>query len=253
LGQWQGQMYGLKISVIFAPKNKIFIFDEGDGSNVAKEARYRIDEKTKPTQLDLSDKEPILQTIFELNDANKLRLEYNFLYGSTPTVKSPRPTAFSAQSFILDKVSDTTTLPANTRVKNLEMQFNGGRQAKTVQWIASLNRAQQAYYHENSKLGTTVESLGLGIKPETDTYRYQVIPQGDGTKSVMTTATAKIPGLKSYTGAVFGVKSPTEIDFQSTSICATDQPSTTPPAMPIAPSDASQKIQCPAGSTPLTK
>lgn len=247
LGQWQGQLYGRKISLIFASESKIFIFDEG--SPVAQEAKYRIDAKTKPMQLDLSGKEPILQTIFDLNDANKLRVEdFNF--------KSPRPTAFSANSLIFDKVSDTTTLPANMRVENLETlvntNYNKGLQAQAKQTIGSMNRAQQAYYLENSKFGTTIESLGVGIKPETEQYRYQIIPQGDGTKSVIMTATAKNPELKSYTGAVFVVKSTTGENLQLTQICVTDQPSSTP-AMPLAPSDASQKIQCSAGSTPLTK
>lgn len=135
LGQWQGQMYGRKISLIFARENKIFIFHEG--SPVAQEAKYQINAQTKPMQLDLSGKEPILQTIFEVNDLNKLRVEdFNF--------KSPRPTAFSANSFIFDKVSETTTLPANMPVENLEKQVNRntnkGLQGQAKTYIGSMNR-----------------------------------------------------------------------------------------------------------------
>jgi hypothetical protein len=64
----------------------------------------------------------------------------------------------------------------------------------------------------------------------------------------MMTAKAKSPELKSYTGTVFAIKANDEVTTVSV-ICGTDQPSTTPPAMPIAPKNAEEEIKCPAGST----
>ena len=115
-----------------------------------------------------------------------------------------------------------------------------------------MNRAQQAFYLENEKFGTTIEELGIGIEPEDENYRYQVVPQGDQAQSVMMTAQAKRPELRSYTGAVFVLKGGDEgVTFAW--ICETDAPSATPPAMPGAPSNTQDRlmIQCPPGSHPL--
>jgi len=76
------------------------------------------------------------------------------------------------------------------------------------------------------------------------------VPQGDNTQSVMIAAQAKKSDLPSYTGAVFT----TNVNGETTpvsQICETDKPSTSPPAMPVAPASGSSKIQCPAGSRPL--
>jgi hypothetical protein len=65
----------------------------------------------------------------------------------------------------------------------------------------------------------------------------------------MVTAKAKNPELKSYTGAVFAIKANDEVTTVSV-ICGTDQPSTTPPVMPMAPKNAEEAIKCPSGSSP---
>jgi hypothetical protein len=101
-----------------------------------------------------------------------------------------------------------------------------------------MNRAQQAYYLENDKFATNIEDLGIGIKPETENYRYQDCASRQSTQSVMMTAQAKRPELRSYTGAVFVVKDNNE-DLTVAGICETDEPSSTPPAMPTAPRQAS--------------
>ena len=66
----------------------------------------------------------------------------------------------------------------------------------------------------------------------------------------MITAVAKDAQLPSYTGAVFV----TQVNGKMTpvaQICETAQPSTSPPAMPTAPTGSSSEIQCPAGSRSL--
>jgi hypothetical protein len=117
-----------------------------------------------------------------------------------------------------------------------------------------MNRAQQAFYLENEKFGPAIEDLGIGIKPESENYRYQIVPQGNQTQNVMMTAQAKRPELRSYTGAVFVVKDGNEL-LTVAGICETDAPSSTPPTMPTAPSNTQGrwKIQCPAGSHPLER
>jgi hypothetical protein len=111
-----------------------------------------------------------------------------------------------------------------------------------------MNRAQQAYYLEFSKFAPEIKELGIGINPETENYRYQVLPQANQNQIVMMTAQAKRPRLRSYTGAVFVVKTNGDELITVTAICETDVPSSTPPAMPTAPQNATAGIQCATGS-----
>jgi type II secretory pathway pseudopilin PulG len=149
------------------------------------------------------------------------------------------------------KLSDSTKLPPNTQIFSMEQAVQGqairARQSEGKQYTASMNRAQQAYHLEYNKFATTIEQLQIGIKPETENYRYRIIPQGNSTQRVMITAQAKRPDIRSYTGAVFVVKSEGG-DVTRAVVCETDQPSTTPPAIPEPPKTSNGDIQCPAGS-----
>ena len=139
-------------------------------------------------------------------------------------------------------------------IADLETQTKEAREAEGKSRVGAMNRAQQAFYLENEKFGTTIEDLGIGIKPESENYRYQIVHQGNQTQNVMMTAQAKRPELRSYTGAVFVVKDGNDL-LTVAGICETDAPSSTPPAMPTAPSKTQGrwKIQCPAGSNPLER
>ena len=63
-------------------------------------------------------------------------------------------------------------------------QANKARQSEAQTYAGSVNRAQQAFYLENSKFsgpGTGIDSdaalgkLGLGISPNTDNYIYEIV------------------------------------------------------------------------------
>lgn len=151
-------------------------------------------------------------------------------------------------------MSNTTLLPRNTQIIDLAQQKRQGQEAEGKQSISSINSAQLASYMEKQKFGTKIYELGLDIKPETETYSYQIVPQSGSIPSTMVTAKSKNPQLKSYTGAVFGFKVKDEVTKEEGTtilsiVCGTDQPSTTPPAMPIAPNNAEEEIKCPAGSS----
>ena len=152
----------------------------------------------------------------------------------------------------VQKLSVLPALPPNIKIVDIKEAFNNqatkAKQPEGKTYIGAMNRAQQAYYLENNKFSPTIEPLGIGIKPETESYNYQIVPQGNRTQSVMHTAKAKRPELNSYTGAVFAVTNNGE-NITRTAICETDKPSSTPPAMPTPPKNIiSGQIQCPAGS-----
>jgi type II secretory pathway pseudopilin PulG len=247
-GQWQAKnpTSGKVLTFIFAPDGKLLIQLPSDAEKpTAQEFGYRINATPQPMQLDIifPGTDQVVKTIFELTPTGELRLQ---VAGTNPG--DPRPTAFRPDATLFQKVSEVTTLPADVEIQTMAMQLSRAQQAEARQYTGSMSRAQQAYYLENKKFATTISELRIGIKPETENYRYQIIPQKDSTGSVMMTATAKRPELRSYTGAVFVVKDDNK-PLPIAQLCETNQPSTTPPAMPQAPSNAQAKIECPAGSS----
>jgi hypothetical protein len=267
VGQWRLKDYlPIPLTVVFTQDGKLFVLlpsyltsllssfnpsVSGGGSVNAFEFRYKINSTTKPMSIDLispGDNETIM-TIFDFTSDGQLRIEWEGLLPG-----QPRPTEFSVGTIFLQKMSNTTLLPRNTQIIDLAQQKRQGQEAEGKQSIDSINNAQQASYMEKQKFGTKIDELGLDIKPDTETYSYQIVPQSGSIPSTMVTAKAKKPQLKSYTGAVFGFKVKDELTKEEDTtlvsiVCGTDKPSTTPPAMPIAPKNAEEGIKCPAGST----
>jgi type II secretory pathway pseudopilin PulG len=260
VGQWRLKDYlPIPLTVVFTQDGKLFVLlpsyltsflssgspSLSKGSVSAFEYRYKINSTAQPMQIDLISpaENETVATIFEFTSDGQLRVEWE---GINPG--EPRPTEFTAGAIYLQKVANTTALPRNTQIIDLAAQQRQARESEGQQYISSMNSAQQAFYIENEKFATAIDELGLGIKPETENYSYQIVPQSGSIPSAMMTAKAKSPELKSYTGAVFAIKVNGEVTSVSV-VCRTDQPSTTPPAMPIAPKNAEEEIKCPAGST----
>src|SRR4028118_181267 len=249
----------ISLTVVFTQDGKLFVLlpsyvtsflssgspSFSGGSVSAFEYRYKINSTAQPMQIDMISpaENQTIATIFEFTSDGQLRIEWE---GINPG--EPRPTEFTVGAIYLQKVANTTALPRNTQIIDLAAQQRQGRESEGQQYISSLNMAQEAFYIENEKFATAIDELGIGLKPETENYSYQIVPQSGSIPSAMMTAKAESPELKSYTGAVFAIKVNGEVTTVSV-VCGTDQPSTTPPAMPIAPKNAEEEIKCPAGST----
>ncbi|MBW4673451.1 MAG: type IV pilin-like G/H family protein [Desmonostoc geniculatum HA4340-LM1] len=78
-------------------------------------------------------------------------------------------------------------------------QANKGKQSEAKQYSGSMNRAQQAYFLENGSFTTELNSLGMGIRSQTENYVYEIT--GDGTGVGNNGYSLKAP-LKSYLGVV---------------------------------------------------
>lgn len=246
-GQWQAKYTPSEqvLTFIFTPQGKLLIQLPSDSEKAtAQELGYRINPTLQPMQLDVlfTGTDQSVKTIFEFTPTGQLRLQ---LAGTNPG--DPRPTAFRSDASLFEKVSDATTLPPNVQVNDVQTVINQERLAEAKKYTGTMNLAQRAYYLENKKFAKEISELGLGIKAETENYRYQIIAQKDSNRSVMITATAKRPELKSYTGAVFVVKNNNE-ELTISGVCETAKPSSTPPTMPQALSNTQEKIQCPTGS-----
>ncbi|AFZ23615.1 hypothetical protein Cylst_1325 [Cylindrospermum stagnale PCC 7417] len=253
LGQWEGQdslsppKDAPNLTLIFTPEGKLFLLLPDFNKLVAVEFKYGINPAPKPMHMDVTisnNPKPVL-TIFEFTADDQLRLQ---LYDTNSG--QPRPKAFTQTASLFKKVSDNTRLPDNTKVIDpvgVEDQTRKEPEVDAKQIIGLMNRAQQAYYLEYSKFASTIKQLQAGIKPESETYRYQVVPSRQGSQSVINIAAAKKPELKSYTGVVFFRKVNGETLTYS-AICETEKPSTIPPVQPQLPTKESQPVQCPAGS-----
>jgi type IV pilus assembly protein PilA len=78
-------------------------------------------------------------------------------------------------------------------------QANKAKQTEAKQYVASINKGQQAYYAENPTFATDVNSLGLGLKVKTTNYSYTV---AGTTNSATALATPVSATLKGYAGGV---------------------------------------------------
>ncbi|CAD5967743.1 type IV pilin-like G/H family protein [Planktothrix agardhii] len=78
-------------------------------------------------------------------------------------------------------------------------QANKAKQSEAKQYLASINKGQQAYYVENTSFGSNISELGIGIKTATSNYTYGSSPAT--TAGAIATA-APATGLKPYASAV---------------------------------------------------
>jgi prepilin-type N-terminal cleavage/methylation domain-containing protein len=78
-------------------------------------------------------------------------------------------------------------------------QATKGKQSEAKQYVAAMNRAQQAYYLQEGVFTNNLNELGVGIKSQTESYKYEL--KGDTTKVANNGVSLK-GSLKSYAGVV---------------------------------------------------
>jgi type II secretory pathway pseudopilin PulG len=59
-------------------------------------------------------------------------------------------------------------------MSHLMCDSHKARESEALQYLRSMNRAQQALFAENGKLANSIDALGIGIKTETSSYKYSV-------------------------------------------------------------------------------
>ncbi|MFB2972525.1 type IV pilin-like G/H family protein [Aerosakkonema sp. BLCC-F183] len=156
-------------------------------------------------------------------------------------IASPSPTP---QASAIATPSPTTqasaiATPSPTPQASAIANVDPTKSAEAKRIVGLINSTQQLFYLENNRFASTWQDLKLNIESRTEDYDYEII-WGDRTKALVT-ATAKNPGLKSYSGVV-SMQGETVVD----KICETNEPSTAPPRIPQA---FGKDFQCPYGST----
>jgi type IV pilus assembly protein PilA len=125
-------------------------------------------------------------------------------------------------------------------------QANKAKQSEGKQYISSINKGQQAYYAENTKFGSDVASLGLGLKTATTNYNYTLDVATDSKATGLATPT-NTSALKGYAGGV-GVIKAGEANTTQSVLCETVNFGN-----PTAPTYATDALSCEGGMTLVTK
>jgi type II secretory pathway pseudopilin PulG len=127
------------------------------------------------------------------------------------------------------------------------------KQREALQLVGTLNRAQQAYYLEKDRFTTSIEATGMGIKPDTEDYRYRLFVAPDRYPAAMQVALPKTSDLVTFLGLVYATK----LDGQSATIaklCVSEKPGTPMPiwsAIDYKNPKKGDPIACPFGFTPV--
>jgi type IV pilus assembly protein PilA len=85
---------------------------------------------------------------------------------------------------------------------SLLAQVNKAKQSEAKNNIGVMNRAHQAYFLEYQEFQTNVSQLGVGIKTQTQNYKYNIEKGSNPDNVVVNRAGAIKPALKSYLGIV---------------------------------------------------
>ncbi len=82
-------------------------------------------------------------------------------------------------------------------------QVNKAHQAEAKQNVGTMNRAQQAYYLENSAFATDLTLLAIGMQLRTANYAYRIHASRSLTEPCVQDIAEAIPGsLRSYYGLI---------------------------------------------------
>jgi prepilin-type N-terminal cleavage/methylation domain-containing protein len=79
---------------------------------------------------------------------------------------------------------------------------NKARQTEAKLYVGAMNRAQQAYYFENTVFTNSIDELAIGIDQQTDNYQYPININANNLV-VTHNGLSQKPALKSYTGITF--------------------------------------------------
>ncbi|WP_293330961.1 type IV pilin-like G/H family protein [Microcoleus sp. CAWBG58] len=129
---------------------------------------------------------------------------------------------------------------------------NNARKSEGKQYVASMNRAQQAYFAEKSTFFNSVDALDLGIKTQTTNYNYSTHATKNAAFSYALSLSER-KNLTSYVGAVFLVPVSPAAKNEKTTVsilCQADSPGNIQPANPILQNDVPV---CAAGSSQVVR
>ncbi len=151
---------------------------------------------------------------------------------------------FTSKNWQIEVILTALTLPVlfSTVSEAQVSQTVKAKESEGKQYVSSMNKAQQAYYAENTGFTSSVANLGLGIKTETANYKYSI---STGNKAVFNYGVSQQGNLKSFVGGVFLIGTTTQ-----TILCQTNAANKTKPANPT---NKNGTLVCDANTTPVVR
>lgn len=234
VGQWELRgVFFMPITIIFTPEGRGFMLSPSFAPGAdpyAIEFRYTINNAQQPFQVDLEilgEDSDSIKTIFDFTDDGRIRVE---LLGIQPGEE--RPTEFTTGALFLNRVSSLTRLPNNIQIANSPEAINEGRENQAGYTISMLLAYQEDYFQDNKKFTLNLRDLDMELTPrELRYYDYVTYLPESATEPLIITVTAKVPGLRSFIGAMFPIKNG-EVETFTSVVCSTIEPSMTPPPRP---------------------
>ncbi|MDX2243897.1 MAG: type IV pilin-like G/H family protein [Leptolyngbyaceae cyanobacterium bins.302] len=155
-------------------------------------------------------------------------------------------------AFSVGAIAAAITLP------RFAAEVNRAKETEARTYVASMGRGQQAYYLEKNQFTSDLQSLGIGIRSESENYSYKISTQGktsEGLPFIQNVAIPKKGDLKNYVGYVW-VFSTTEISLERDMttmaiVCESNQLNIQIPTEQSLMVDA-YKAACPPGYTQLS-
>jgi uncharacterized protein YjbI with pentapeptide repeats len=130
-------------------------------------------------------------------------------------------------------------------------------EAQAKQYVATLNRAQQAYYLENNRVTNQFDDLQTGLSIATPSYRYRLFIAPNRYPAALHVGLPKDTTLHTFLGFV-NIRTITEGQFKGETtthaiLCVSDKPATPMPLWTTIDYQRkeTQPIPCPKGFTPV--
>jgi type IV pilus assembly protein PilA len=109
-------------------------------------------------------------------------------------------------------------------------QANKAKESEAKQYLSAINKGQQAIYTEKSVFTTDIASLGVGIKTQTENFKYECVSDKGG---VNCTATSTGDAIRSYLGAVYLINISDSETTSRSLLCQTTKPGEAPGVITI--------------------
>ena len=249
-GQWQlvssiNTPDTLTLIFIFTADGKLYLVNTNEKSAFLLE--YQVNTTNGQTYLDILQDSFASRTIVDFSQKGQLILQQLVIPAAFQYYSPITGGFFLPNALFLNRISNDTSLPKDIKIMPLQSGAIPSRQSEARTYVGSMNRAQQAFFLEKNYFAGNLAVLAIGISPETENYKYQVMVL-DSTKAVQNIAIAKDDGLKSYTGLVYLVKTadPSE-SYPTALICESVKPTRQSPAKFI----LKPEPECPSGYNPI--
>jgi hypothetical protein len=231
IGKWQLTTLNSEsepLTFLFTSEGKLYLINPA--KKTAVKAEYQVNSVNGQTYLDIFQGGFGSRTNFSINSKGQLILQQLFMPAATQYAyySSNVPNIVGGilmpNILLLTRISNDTKLDSSIEFPIAVSPVNLAKQSEAKTYVAVMNRGHQAFFLEKEYFTNKLEDLGLGIKSETENYKYQIVVL-DSKQGVQHIALAQKDNLKSYTGLVYTALDANSKDVTTmTLLCESQKP-----------------------------